>query len=373
MVELVALLEAPQDRDRVLHRRFGDGHGLESPLERGVLLDVPAVLLGGRGPDAVERSARKRRLQQVRGVQRTALRGTGVDERVKLVDEQDHPALGALDLTKDRLQPLLELAAELRAREERAEVERHDPLLAECLGHVLGGDAQREPFDHRGLADPGVADQHRIVLRPAREDLDHAADLFVPPDHRVELAVPGEHRQVPAVLLERLVLGLLRPASDGAAGPADLFEGSFQGSAPGAELLEQVLGGGRNGEQAQQQLVDRGVPVLAASGFRLRGVEDLGELSREVLVRGRDVVDGRMTGQRLLDPGRESVRRDLHGAEERRGRAVGCRQQRGQQMIRLDRRMPELGGATEGGLEGLSGGIGQPVEMHRATHSGQPI
>jgi hypothetical protein len=40
VVGLVALLEAAQDRDRVLHGRLADHDGLEAPLERGVLLDV---------------------------------------------------------------------------------------------------------------------------------------------------------------------------------------------------------------------------------------------------------------------------------------------------------------------------------------------
>ena len=111
-----------------------------------------------------------------------------------------------------RLQPLLELAAVLRAREQRADVERPDALALQPLRHVAGDDPLREPFDDRGLADAGVADQHRVVLRAAREDLDHAADLLVAADHRVELALLGELGQVAAELLERLVgaLGVLR-------------------------------------------------------------------------------------------------------------------------------------------------------------------
>ena len=45
------------------------------------------------------------------------------------------------------------------------------------------------PFGDRGLADAGLADQHRIVLGPAGEHLDRAADFLVAADHRVELAV----------------------------------------------------------------------------------------------------------------------------------------------------------------------------------------
>ena len=45
MVDLVALLQAAQDGDRRLDRRLVDHHLLEPALERGVLLDVLAVLV----------------------------------------------------------------------------------------------------------------------------------------------------------------------------------------------------------------------------------------------------------------------------------------------------------------------------------------
>ena len=43
---------------------------------------------------------------------------------------------GVRDFLEDRLQPLLELAAILRAGDERAHVERDDLLVLEPLGHV---------------------------------------------------------------------------------------------------------------------------------------------------------------------------------------------------------------------------------------------
>ena len=88
---------------------------------------------------------------------------------------------------------------------ERAQVERDHALVLERLGHVARDDALGEALDDRGLADAGLADQHRVVLGAAREHLDHAADLVVAADDRVELALAGELGQVAAVLLERLV------------------------------------------------------------------------------------------------------------------------------------------------------------------------
>ena len=94
VVHLVALAQAAQDRDRVLDRRLVDQHRLEAALERGVLLDVLAVLVERGGADAVQLAARQHGLEQVAGVHR-ALGRAGADDGVQLVDEEDDLALRA--------------------------------------------------------------------------------------------------------------------------------------------------------------------------------------------------------------------------------------------------------------------------------------
>ena len=137
-------------------------------------------------------------LSMLRGVHR-AFGRAGADDGVQLVDEEDDLPLGVGDFLQDRLQPLLELAAVLRAGDERAHVERDDLLVLQPFGHVLPDDALREPFDDGGLADAGLADEHRVVLGAARQHLDHAADLLVAADDRIELALARELGQVAAV------------------------------------------------------------------------------------------------------------------------------------------------------------------------------
>ena len=189
MVDLVALLEAAEDRDRVVDRRLRDEDGLEAPLERGVLLDALAVLVERRRADAAQLAARQRGLEQVRGVHR-ALGRAGADDRVQLVDEEDDLPVRRLDLLEHRLQAVLELAAVLRAGHERAHVERAEPLVLQRLRHVAADDALRDALDDRRLADAGLADEHRVVLRPPREHLHHAADLLVAADDRIGLPAP---------------------------------------------------------------------------------------------------------------------------------------------------------------------------------------
>ena len=140
-----------------------------------------------------------------------------------------------LDLLEHGLEPLLELAAVLRAGDHRGQVEaEHAPAL-EGVGHVAGDHALGQPLDDGGLADAGLADQHRVVLGTPREHLHDAADLRVAADDRVELALLGALGQVDGVLLQRLVgrLGLLAGDLAVAADGGDrLAQGVLVGAEP---------------------------------------------------------------------------------------------------------------------------------------------
>ena len=241
VMELVALAQAAQDADRVLDGRLADHHRLEPPLERGVLLDVLPVLVERRRADRVQLAAGEHRLQHVRRVHRS-FRRAGADDGVELVDEENHLALRVGDLLEHRLEPLLELAAVLRAGDERAHVERDDALVLEPFGHVAADDAAGEAFDDRGLADAGLADEDRVVLGAARQHLDDAADLLVAADHRIELALARQLGEVAAVALERLI-GAFGVLVGHALRSADGGERLQDRVARDAVLLEQLRGG----------------------------------------------------------------------------------------------------------------------------------
>ena len=210
VVDLVALLQAAEDRDRVLDRRLADVHRLEPALERGVLLDVLAVLVQRGRADRAQLAAGEHGLEHVARVH-CPLGGAGADDRVQLVDEHDDLALRVGDLLEHGLQAILELAPVLGAGHHRAQVERDQPAVLEALGHIARDDPLGQALDDRGLADARLADEHGVVLGPSRENLDHAANLVVASDHRVELALGGGLGEVASVALERavLVLGVL--------------------------------------------------------------------------------------------------------------------------------------------------------------------
>ena len=209
VVRLVAVAEALQDLDGVRHRRLVDVDRLEPPLERRVLLEVLAVLVAGGGADRLQLAAGEHRLED-RGRVDRALGRAGADQRVQLVDEQNDVAAG-LDLLQDLLQALLEVAAVAGAGHQRAEVERVDLLALEGLGDVALHDLGGQALDDGGLADAGLADQDRVVLGPARQDLHDPLDLLLAADDRVELGLAGELGQVAAELVEhhRPLRGLL--------------------------------------------------------------------------------------------------------------------------------------------------------------------
>ena len=180
--------------------RLLDLDRLEAALERGVLLEVLAVLVERGGADGLQLAAGQHRLEDRGGVD-GALGGTGTDEGVELVDEQDDVAAGA-DLLEHLLEALLEVAAVAGAGDEGAEVERVELLAGERLGHVVGGDRLGQALDDGGLADAGLADEHRVVLGAAGEHLHHALGLAVAADDRVELLLARELGEVAAELVE---------------------------------------------------------------------------------------------------------------------------------------------------------------------------
>ena len=114
------------------------------------------------------------------------------------VDEQDGASLFAQG-AEYPLEPLLEVSAEPGAGEQRPEVEADDAGVAERRGNVAVGDAQRDSFHDGGLADAGVADQHRAVFLAPAEDLQGAFDFPAASDQGVDGARGGAFGEVAGV------------------------------------------------------------------------------------------------------------------------------------------------------------------------------
>ena len=246
-------------------------------------------------PIGAQLAARQRRLEHVRGVDR-ALGPAGADDRVQLVDEEDDLALALGDLLEHGLEPVLELAAVLRAGDQRADVERDQALVLQRLGDVAVDDAPRQPLDDRGLADARLADEHRVVLRAPREHLHHAADLLVAADHRVELAAARHVREVAPVPLQRLVL-LLGVLVGDALAAAHRLHRLEDRLAADAGRLEHLCGGAAGVGRREQDVLAGDVGVLERVGLALRRVEELRQPRRHVGLLGEPAADPRQAAR----------------------------------------------------------------------------
>ena len=126
---------------------------------------------------------------------------TRADDGVDLVDEDDR-VVGLAQLVEQLLHPLLELAAELRTGHQRRDVERVETFACDGVGNVARGDPQRESLDDGALAHARFADQDRVVLLAARENLHHAFDLAIAADYGVDFPFTRLFGKVDAEFVE---------------------------------------------------------------------------------------------------------------------------------------------------------------------------
>ena len=365
VVRLVAVAETAQDLHGVVHGRLVDADLLEAALEGGVALEVLAVLVERRRADRLQLAAGQRRLEDGGRVDR-ALRGAGADEVVELVDEEnDVAALG--DLLHHLLQALLELAAVLRARHERGQVERVDLLVLQELGHLVRGDARREALDDGGLADARLADQHRIVLRSAREDLHHALDLGLAPDDGVELALGRQLGQVAAELVEELrALGLLARGRGAALLPT-------AGAGEHADdLVADLLGVGVEVEQdacrdalvlahePEQDVLGADVVVAEGEGLAQRQLQHLLRARRERDLARRHLV---ALADDPGDLGPNLLHRDVEALEHAGGEPLLLAEEPEQDVLGADVVVLEGAGLVLGEDDDLPGSLGEALEQ----------
>ena len=289
VVNLEFLLEPAQDGDGVVHGRLADEDGTETARQGGILFDVLLVFVERGGADAAQLPARQRRLEQVGRVDR-AFRRARPDQGVQLVDEADDLAVGIDDFLDHRFEAVFEFAAELGAGDHAAEVDGHQFLVLELIGHVAADDALGETFHNGGLADAGFADQHRVVLGAAAQHLHDAANLVVAADHRIEFALPGGFGEIVRVAFEGLIFGLrilVRDALRAAHGDQGLEDGVVGGAGAIQKLAGRVtaLFG-----DAQQQVLGGNKLVFEANGLvegvLQDGIERRGEIHARLHVAG---------------------------------------------------------------------------------------
>ena len=328
---LVAALHATQDSHGLLLARLANIHRLETTRQGPVLLHVLAVLAHRGGTDASDLATRQRRFEDVRCIQ-GAFGRAGADERVNLVDEDDHLRV-ALEFLEKPLQALLELSAILGPRHQERQVEGEDAAIGEEHRHGALDQAGCQSLDDGGLPNPRLTQKQWVVLCPPAENLHHPLDLLLAADERIETAFLGEQGEIARVLADigrglggRLLLELASEAHD---------------PLPQLEELEaaggQVLGGVAtlDPEQPQEQVLGADAGVAHA----LRFVHGVGEdllrlLGQRQVGRGADLVEGHAIPEKLLA---QLTDVDAGPVEEPGQNGIGLSQYTEQEVLRANR------------------------------------
>ncbi len=228
MVLFVGTADALEDFNGLLFGWLVHDDGLEAALEGGIRFDVLAVFVQRGGADDLQLAAGKGGLEDVGRVHGGAGRA-GTDQHVDFVDKED--GAGLLQLVDDALEAFLELAAVHRTGHQGTNIQLQQTLVHQRRGDIAVHDALGEAFHDGGLAHARFADQGRVVLGAACQDLDDALDLHLAANDRVELLLFGHGSQVGGQLVDQGCFRILRLASAGS-------RGTGRGRGGGSGLVE---------------------------------------------------------------------------------------------------------------------------------------
>ena len=316
VVDLVALLQAAQDRDRVLDRRLADVHLLEPALERGVLLDVLAVLVERRRADEAQLAAASIGLIMLPASTAPSAPPAPTIVCNSSMNVTISPSASAISLSTD-----LKRSSNSPRYFAPATIEPMSSAISRLLRRPSGTSPstmrRARPFDDRGLADAGLADQHRVVLRAARQHLDDAPDLLVAPDDRVDLALARGLGEVAAVLLERLVL-LLGVVARDAVRAAHLAQRVEHRVALDAGAAHEVADTAGHFGHREEDVLGGEVVVVEGGALGVGRFEQAVRLGREAGLADGRAAHLRPLRERLVDAGPHLLRQRCRCARARR-------------------------------------------------------
>ena len=228
MVLLVAAAQVVQYLQRFVGRGRLELYLLETAFQGTVLFNGFAVFVDGGRADALHFAACQGRFQDIGGIE-TARRRTGTDNRVYLIDEKND-FIVLFEFFDELAQTFLKLSAILRACHDGRHVERNDALACQYARGFAAGDALSQSFHHRTLAHAGIADENRVVLLAAAEDLHHALRFALAPHHGVQSSLGGNGGEIRAEMVDNGRIGLFLGAracrllvAGGLAGGGEVF------------------------------------------------------------------------------------------------------------------------------------------------------
>ena len=279
---------------------------------------------------------------------------------MELVDEQDHLAIGVLDLLEDGLEPLLELATELCARDERTEVERETRLSLSPSGTSPRTIRWARPSAMAVLPTPGSPMRTGLFLVRRDRTWMHTTDLVVAADDGIEPSGASLGGEVAAVLLERRVCALRIGRGDPLAA-TDAGQRLEECLAPGGMAVEQRLALATELGDGEQEVLRRDVVVAETAGL---GLGQFDGAAGARIERQRAALDPCAAGQDGCQLAAERGQVDTEPAQGLgRDAVIGLEQSR-EDVLGIEHGAVEALGRRLGGDDGLLGLLREAVELH---------
>ncbi len=154
---------------------------LETARQGAVFFEVLTEFLIRCGTHAAQLAALQCGFQDVGGIHRAAGCSTSADNGVNFVDEHDG-VIVIFQFFHYGFQTFLEITTITGSRKQCAEVQRIDRSVRQNFGDVFVNNHARQTFGDGGFTNARVANQQRIVLAAAAQDLNATVDFVLAPD-----------------------------------------------------------------------------------------------------------------------------------------------------------------------------------------------
>ena len=292
-------LQAAQDGDGLRDIRGFHHNLLEAAVQGTVLLHDFGEFVHGGGADALQLAPGKGGLEHVGGIQ-ASLGSARSHDGVELIDKQDDVRIGGCQFD-DALEAFFKIAPVFGAGHHRGDVQRDDAFLREGGGNVAAGDAEGDSFHDGRFSHAGFADEHRIVLLSAAENLNHAGDFRIAAHHGIQFPLCGRFGEVEAEFLDidrfgirRFSFRVVRLLRSGAVRAGRFRIGLRAGKHPfiahegqQAAVIHAVLAQEglavifRGAAQGQQQVLRRGFRAAHLGCFHHRDAQDILRITGE--------------------------------------------------------------------------------------------
>ncbi len=179
-------------------------------------------------------TAGQRRFQDITSVH-SALRGSSTYNQVQLVNKDNGLAV-VFEFGHDLFQSLFKFTAVFRPGNHTGQIEHHNPLIQQTVGHILGNNTLGEAFHNGSLTYTRLTNQYWVILGASVQNSHHALNLVFSAHHRIKLAFTSLCGQIGAKEIQRSFALFL--------GAAARFRGTFTAFfilLPVQELLNLII------------------------------------------------------------------------------------------------------------------------------------